>query len=318
MKAKQHKDLPENVVNLLSKARVGLFSSVSPQGRVSTVPIGFHFDGEDVYFGTPKESAKLKFMMKNPNVSLTVENGKVMKESLGVLIQGKANVFDPKKTLTKFRESLPAIAGFSKKYPDVFFYYTRDMKELPEDRKFYKYRLVHLNTEKMLFWDGYTWGRHVPEDKEKSPFFEISEDGDPATISKMVKRVLGVFNPEKLTQTEHGVSVADIPQDINDLNHMEDPDKLIEAVFEQAQADGKITSEEEKLLEKIKDNFSIYKETLKQALDDGTISKDEHSLLKSVRKSIFNSIQTMALEDGIESEDEKLILNNLKKHLGIN
>ncbi|MFQ5976496.1 MAG: pyridoxamine 5'-phosphate oxidase family protein [Candidatus Hydrothermarchaeales archaeon] len=86
MKAKKVTKLAGNVKNLLSGGRIGHLSTISPQERISIVPIGYFFDGLDIYFGTPRTSAKLKFMQKNPNVSFTIDNGKVMREALGVLI----------------------------------------------------------------------------------------------------------------------------------------------------------------------------------------------------------------------------------------
>jgi nitroimidazol reductase NimA-like FMN-containing flavoprotein (pyridoxamine 5'-phosphate oxidase superfamily) len=55
----------EGVDNLLRTSRVGHIATISPKGRVSTVPIAYHFDGQNVFFGTPRDSSKLKFLQEN-------------------------------------------------------------------------------------------------------------------------------------------------------------------------------------------------------------------------------------------------------------
>lgn len=317
MLAKKSKELPEEVKNLLASSKVGHLSTVSPQGRISIVPVGFYFGGMDVYFGTPKESAKLKFLQKNPNVSLTVDNGKIMKEALGVLIQGKAEIYDAKKTFKKFRATIPAIARFSKKYPELFVFYTRHMEELPQDRKFYKYRLICIVTEKMLYWHGYNWGRVISRGEEYVPFFDITGKEDPGAVAKTVKRFLDVFRSVNFTHGEYGERVIEYPQKLPEADMLKQYDEAYTAALEQALRDGKITKDEGALLKTIRNNYIIYQDALEQALADGIITKDEHLLLKTIRGSLYKTALDTALEDGVITEDEQSILDTFREKLGL-
>jgi nitroimidazol reductase NimA-like FMN-containing flavoprotein (pyridoxamine 5'-phosphate oxidase superfamily) len=315
MLARKSRELPENVKNLLSSGRVGHLSTISPNGKISIVPIGFHFDGMDVFFGTPKDSAKRRFMQNNPNVSLVVDNGEVMKDALGVLIQGRAEIYDAKRTLRKFKETVPAIVKFAKKYPDVFLYYTKDLKELPDDRKFYKYRIIRIVTEKMLYWDGYTWGRVLPKPEEPAAFFDINGKEDPKMVAKIVGRVLDVFQSVSFKDVEYEGTIVEYPQELAEADDFTQLDLTWSAVLDQSIKDGEITQEEEALLKTVRNNYLIYTDVLEQTLADGVITKDEHLLLKTVRGSLYKTAFHTALEDGVLTKDEWALLRTLKEKL---
>lgn len=315
MKAKKVVRLAENINKLLKDGRIGHLSTVAPTGRISIVPIGYHFDGMDIYFGTPKGSAKLKFMQKNPNVSFTIDNGLVMREALGVLIQGRAEIYDTKDIFRKLKMTLPAIAGFSKKYPDVFTFYTKDMKKLPEDRKLYKYHLIRIVTEKLLYWDGYNWGRMITKPEDYEPFFDINEKQDPNVVARTLKRFLSALQTTEIDNKEEGMRITQaISLEEPDIV---DPDEMISSLLDMAMKDGKVTKNEMDLLITVRNNYHFYQDALKDALSDGVITKDEYTILNTIKKSVYQSAINTAMKDGIISEDEQVMLDTLKSILKI-
>ncbi|MFQ5887723.1 MAG: pyridoxamine 5'-phosphate oxidase family protein [Candidatus Hydrothermarchaeales archaeon] len=315
--AKKSKELPGEVKDLLANSKVGHLSTVSPQGRISIVPVGFYFAGRDVFFGTPKESAKLKFLKKNPNVSMTVDNGLIMKEALGVLIQGKAEIFDVKDTFKRFKETIPTIAKFSKKYPELFTFYTTHMSDLPEDRKFYKYRMIRIVTEKMLYWSGYNWGRVFSKKEDYKPFLDATVKLDHGSFAKTAKRFMDIVGSVGFSHTEYGEQVVEYPQEIPEGDLLKQYDEAYAAALDQAMKDGKVTRDEEALLTTIKNNYIVYQDALEQALEDGIITKDEHLMLKTVRRSLYKTAFTTALKDGVITDDEQNILDAFKEKLGL-
>ena len=167
--------LTEGVDGLLRSSRVGHLATISPKGRVSTVPIAYHFDGLNVFFGTPRDSSKLKFLQGNPNVAFQIDNGKVMDEAIGVMMQGNAEIYDTRDLFKRYKETLPAIARYSLKYPDAFVFYVRHPNKLSEARRYTKYRVIRIVPDRILFWSGYEWGRVIPDAQDYAPFFDIHQ-----------------------------------------------------------------------------------------------------------------------------------------------
>jgi hypothetical protein len=48
-------------------------------------PIAYHFDGLNVFFGTPRDSSKLRFLRGNPDVAFRLDYGNVMEEAIGII-----------------------------------------------------------------------------------------------------------------------------------------------------------------------------------------------------------------------------------------
>jgi len=162
MPGKDSDKIPPEVIDLLKKSSIGYLSVTSSKGEPYSYPVAFYFTGQNVYFFTPISSAKLKFIRSNPRVSLIVDNRLLTKEACGAMIQGFATVFSIGKMFTSLASVVPTTIGISKKYPGMFSFYARG-KDLPDDRKLYKYRFVRVKPTKILYWIGYSFGRYVPK-----------------------------------------------------------------------------------------------------------------------------------------------------------
>ena len=161
----QSSPVPEQVLDVLKTNSIGYLSVVSKKGELYSYPVAFHYSGDKVYFVTPISAAKFKIIKANPTVSFIVDNGKVTTEACGAMIQGKARIFTVGRTLLSILSVGPKIVGFSKKYPGMLTFYARG-KELPDERKLYKYRLIRIEPSKIIFWTGYNFGRFISKRRE--------------------------------------------------------------------------------------------------------------------------------------------------------
>ncbi len=162
----QSSPVPEQVLDVLKTNTIGYLSVISKKGELYSYPVAFHYSGDKVYFVTPVSAAKFKIIKANPTVSFIVDNGKVTTEACGAMIQGKARIFTVGRTLLSILSVGPKIAGFSKKYPGMLTFYARG-KELPDERKLYKYRLIRIEPSKIIFWTGYNFGRFISKKIER-------------------------------------------------------------------------------------------------------------------------------------------------------
>ena len=162
---RQSSPVPEQVLDVLKTNSIGYLSVVSKKGELYSYPVAFHYSGDKVYFVTPISAAKFKIIKANPTVSFIVDNGKVTTEACGAMIQGKARIFTVGRTLLSILSVGPKIVGFSKKYPGMLTFYARG-KELPDERKLYKYRLIRIEPSKIIFWTGYNFGRFFSKRRE--------------------------------------------------------------------------------------------------------------------------------------------------------
>ena len=162
---RQSSPVPEQVLDVLKTNSIGYLSVVSKKGELYSYPVAFHYSGDKVYFVTPISAAKFKIIKANPTVSFIVDNGKVTTEACGAMIQGKARIFTVGRTLLSILSVGPKIVGFSKKYPGMLTFYARG-KELPDERKLYKYRLIRIEPSKIIFWTGYNFGRFISKRRE--------------------------------------------------------------------------------------------------------------------------------------------------------
>lgn len=180
--------LPGRILDFVREEKVGHLS-VRTQKGVLVHPIAYYCDNEGIVFGTPRGSAKLKILKKNPRVSFTVDNGKLMKEAIGITVVGKAVTYSFKSLITSTYSALRSSFGFMKKYPELLKFYVGDMSELPDDRKFYKYVFVRINPTRIIHWDGYEFGRIASRTKKKKKEVEAPEtrpQEDPVVFAKYV------------------------------------------------------------------------------------------------------------------------------------
>lgn len=155
-------ELPSSVKTTLEGNKVGYISVQTPSGRISTNPISYYFDDGYIFFMTPRASKRHKFMRKKPGVTFTVDNGKLMDNCAGIMIQGEVDFFNPSKMALSLRKVFPKFLRYLKKYPEGIPFYalgTLGLKNIPDERKVYKYDFIRLNPLKVFYWDGYNFGR---------------------------------------------------------------------------------------------------------------------------------------------------------------
>ncbi|NIQ32409.1 MAG: hypothetical protein GTN80_01990 [Nitrososphaeria archaeon] len=165
---------------------IGHISTITPKG-VLVHPIAYYCDGEGIVFGTPRGSAKLKWLKENPKVSFTVDNGELMKESMGVTVQGEAEIYGFRSIAKSLRSALRSTYGYLRKYPEGLKYYLTKGGELPDDRKFYKYVFVRIHPSRIVYWDGYKFGRITSKAKKEVEDPQIPPEEDPVVFAKYVK-----------------------------------------------------------------------------------------------------------------------------------
>jgi uncharacterized pyridoxamine 5'-phosphate oxidase family protein len=181
--------IPEGVEEVLKTSDVGYLTVLSKKGDLYSYPVAFRYSRLRVYFVTPVGAAKYKFIKANPTVSFIVDNKKLTLGACGALVQGKAKIFSVAKTLLSILSVAPEIRGFSKKYPGMLSFYARG-RELPEERKIYRYRLIRIDPTKIVYWQGYTFGRYVPEPvlRERSdPFAHPKRESEIEMAAELIK-----------------------------------------------------------------------------------------------------------------------------------
>lgn len=97
----------KEVAKVVAMERISRVATVGRDGRPHVVPVCHAAAGGRVYFGTGRDSLKLRHLRANPNLALSVdlyaEDWSLLK---GVLIQGAAAVIEGGPRFRKFRDLL--------------------------------------------------------------------------------------------------------------------------------------------------------------------------------------------------------------------
>ena len=187
MSGKQRGELPDQVLDILKSSPIGYLSVTSGKGELYSYPVAYYFTGLKVYFMTPISAAKLKFIRGNPAVSFLVDNHLLTKGSCGAMLQGRAKVFSIAKTVLSILSVGPKMAHFAKKYPGMFTFYASG-KELPDERKLYRYRLIRIDPSKIVYWTGYEFGDTVSKGKTSGDSLgEAPEEEKMDTLASLLK-----------------------------------------------------------------------------------------------------------------------------------
>src|SRR2546428_8068075 len=178
--------VPDQVIDVLKNNKIGYLSVLSKSEELYSYPVAFHFSDSKLYFMTPVSAAKFKILKNNPTVSFIVDNGKVTTEACGAMIQGKAKIFTIGRTLISILSVGPKMIGFSKKYPGMLSFYARG-KELPDERKLYKYRLIRIDPSKIIYWLGYNFGRFISKKRDEPTEDSLNLTSDEAGVELAAK-----------------------------------------------------------------------------------------------------------------------------------
>jgi hypothetical protein len=196
--------VPDQVVDVLKSNKIGYLSVLSKSEELYSYPVAFHFSDLKLYFMTPVSAAKFKILKANPTVSFIVDNGKVTTEACGAMIQGKAKIFTIGRTLVSILSVGPKMIGFTKKYPGMLSFYARG-KELPDERKLYKYRLIRIDPSKIIYWLGYSFSRYIPKahTKTEGHSLKLNEDESGLELSAKLLESSDGDVPAEPSQMEH-------------------------------------------------------------------------------------------------------------------
>lgn len=196
--------IPEQVVDVLKTNSIGYLSVISKSGELYSYPIAYYYSREKIYFVTPVSAAKYKIIGNNPTVSFIVDNGKVTTEACGAMLQGRARIFTVGRTLLSILSVGPKIAGFSRKYPGMLTFYARG-KELPDERKLYKYRLIRISPTKIVYWIGYTFGRRTNRSNDQPGFdsLELPQDETGLGIASRLLESVEASGRDEISPLDH-------------------------------------------------------------------------------------------------------------------
>ncbi len=270
MSKKDTGNIPSKVIEILQRNNIGYLSVTSPKGNLYTYPVAFFFSGQNVYFFTPAGSAKYRFIKANPKVSMVIDNRKLTQDACGAMIQGDATIFSIKQLFTSIISVAGTTMHFSKKYPGMFTFYAKG-KELPDERKFYKYRFIRINPTKILYWVGYKFGRYFPK--------------------KATGRLKRLFADMKKDQTKSESAleaIAEMLESYDEEPVQEEPFSMDEPWLKrlnQATSKGKVTDEERKIIQLFTKSTSMNDAKLAYTQPGRKVSDEEKAILKKWRNS---------------------------------
>ncbi len=145
-------EIPDEMLNILYGNYFGYVCTSDKHDQPHLTPVFFVYDGNShkIFFITNEMSKKVKNIMENPNISITVDIRDTINpfNNEGVMAQGTAVVtekgpiyFLPEDTLQLYRDIYLEFKG---KYQAVI-----DNKPLGENDV-----IVQINIEKMVYWRG--------------------------------------------------------------------------------------------------------------------------------------------------------------------
>ena len=88
-------------------------------------------------------------------------------------------------------------------------------------------------------------------------------------------------------------------------------ERLMQELTDTAMEDGKITAEEQAILNRVASDISLYQKVLEKAVEDGVITQSERFLLDSMRTKVTEGAASVARRDRTVSEDERALLSRL-------
>ncbi len=144
--------IPDEMLNILYGNYFGYICTSDRKDQPHLTPVFFIYDeqSQKIFFITNDKSKKIKNILENPNVSITVDIRDTINpfNNEGVMAQGKAEItekgpiyFLPEETLQLYRD---IYMEFKSKYQAVI-----ENKPLGENDV-----IVQINIEKMVYWKG--------------------------------------------------------------------------------------------------------------------------------------------------------------------
>ncbi len=88
-------------------------------------------------------------------------------------------------------------------------------------------------------------------------------------------------------------------------------ERVMEELTEIAMADGKITPDEQAILNRVSSDMQLYETVLGKAVEDDLITQSERFLLDSMRTKVTDGAASVARRDKNVSEEERVLLSKL-------
>lgn len=94
-------------------------------------------------------------------------------------------------------------------------------------------------------------------------------------------------------------------------SELEKIDSVIDQLASIATSDGRVTSEEQSLLDEIMNELSNYRQLVLEALEDNEVTDDESKAMKDALDKIVETASKFAMADGNISSDEEDLIDTL-------
>jgi nitroimidazol reductase NimA-like FMN-containing flavoprotein (pyridoxamine 5'-phosphate oxidase superfamily) len=273
MAKKSKETIPPKVMQVLRKSGIGYLSVTSPKGDLYSYPVAFYFSGDNVYFVTPTGSAKFRFIKANPKVSMVVDNRDLSTEACGAMIQGEATIYNMGQMAKSLVSVVSTAKGLSDKYPGMFTFYATG-KDLPDERKIYKYRFIRIKPTKILYWVGYKFGRYIAKSDRsrgrlKQLFADLRRDGNEG--ENALEAIAGMIEGQEESPEDEETILAEEPwlrrlEKATSTGGVSDDEKRLLEMFTQSPSlkapemdyspptSAEVTDEEKSILKRWKDS----------------------------------------------------------------
>jgi general stress protein 26 len=108
-------EIKQQMIEYVASHQKMTLATVTPDGKPIARTVDYVTDGADIYFGTSKNSRKVRDIQNNPNVAYTVdEDYKDWSQIQGAQMQGKATIVTDEAELSRigklFIEKFPVLA----------------------------------------------------------------------------------------------------------------------------------------------------------------------------------------------------------------
>ncbi len=154
----------------------------------------------------------------------------------------------------------------------------------------------------------------------------MNEDGTPAyqlggeSFLLYVKKahcatdLMYLLTPDRIQHTGEGYQIQ---TDITSLEHdlKRSLTNLVRDLLVEAGRDGKITADEQALIDTVSVDVGAYQEALEQALADGIVTEEEEAQLESFKQDMLRRVHFIARQDDVGTRDEYALIRKLAVYM---
>jgi len=123
-----------------------------------------------------------------------------------------------------------------------------------------------------------------------------------------------LLTPDRIQHTGDGYQIQ---TDITSLEHdlKRSLTNLVRDLLVEAGRDGKITADEQALIDTVSVDIGAYQEALEQALADGVVTKEEEAQLESFKQDMLRRVHFIARQDDVGTRDEFALIRKLAAYM---